>query len=130
MNVSDILSSGEEVLYQGQQHRIVPGGKEVTPGQIFVTNQRVILETTHALGLKKDFEDLHYSDILGIDLKQNVFSCDLVIRSRFEDRMQEIHIKAIGKKDAPQLERIINEKINEYRFGSGGGVGTPPSSKS
>src|SRR5215467_829717 len=102
MNIGDILSSGEEILYKGQQHRIVPGGKEVTPGQIFVTNQRVILETTHALGLKKDFEDLHYSDILGIDLKQNVFSCDLVIKSRFEDKIEEIHIKAIGKKDAPE----------------------------
>ena len=39
MNVKDILSTGEEILFKGQQHRFVPGGKEITPGQIFVTNQ-------------------------------------------------------------------------------------------
>jgi hypothetical protein len=110
MDVNAILSEGEEILYQGQQRRVVPGGKEVVPGQIFVTNQRVILQSNEWLGLKKNFQDLHYSDILGIDIKQNVFSCDLIIRSRFEDTTQEIHIKAIGKKDAPKLEQIINLK--------------------
>jgi hypothetical protein len=119
MNVNDILSENEEILYQGQQRRVVPGGKEITPGQIFVTSQRVILESTEWLGLKKSYEDLHYSDILGMDLKKNVFSCDLVIRSRFEDNIQEIHIKAISKQDAPQLEKVINERMNNYRFGAG-----------
>ena len=38
MNVKDILSEGEQILFKAQQHRVVPGGKEVTPGQIFVTN--------------------------------------------------------------------------------------------
>jgi PH (Pleckstrin Homology) domain-containing protein len=103
-------------LYQGQQYRYVPDGKEVTPGKICVTDQRVILETTSMLGIKKDYEDLHYSDIMGIDLKKNVLSGDLVI-SRFQG---EIHIKAIGKKDAPQLERIISQEVTEYGFGAAG----------
>jgi Bacterial PH domain len=116
MNISDNFSTGEEIMYQGKQHRYVPGGREFTPGQIIVTDQRVILETTQMLGLKKDYEDLHYSDIMGIDLKKNALSCDLIIRSRFQG---EIHIKAIGKKDAPQLERTISQKVTEYGFGSG-----------
>ena len=66
------------------------------------------------MGLKKDYEDLHYSDILGIDLKQNLLSSDLIIRSRFQG---EIIIHSIGKKDAPQLERIISQY---YAFGFGG----------
>jgi hypothetical protein len=56
MNVKDILAEGEQILYQGQQHR-----------------------------------------------------------SRFQG---EIHIKAIGKNDAPQLERIVSQKVTEYGFGS------------
>src|SRR5215831_7018957 len=111
MNIRDILSSEEQILYQGQQHRLVPGGHEINLGKLAVTNQRIILESTSMLGLKKDFEDLHYSDILGIDLKQNVFSSDLAIRSRFQGT---VTIKAIGKKDAPKLEKIVSEYVNQY----------------
>jgi hypothetical protein len=66
MNVKDILSEGEQILFKAQQHRVVPGGKEVTPGQIFVTNERIILETSSMLGIKKD--------IMSLELKKNVFS--------------------------------------------------------
>jgi hypothetical protein len=41
MNIKDVLSPGEEVLFGTQQHRLVPGGKETSPGQIFVTTERV-----------------------------------------------------------------------------------------
>lgn len=109
--VNHILSPNEQVFYSGKQHRYVPRGREITPGQIYVTNQGVIIVSTEWLGLKKNF-DLHYSDILGIDLKKNVFSCDLIIRSRFQG---DVHIRVIGKDDAPSLERI-----KDYRFGGGG----------
>jgi hypothetical protein len=72
MNVKDILSEGEQILFKAQQHRVVPGGKEVTPGQIFITNQRIILETSSMLGIKKDYIDLPYSDIMSLELKKNV----------------------------------------------------------
>jgi hypothetical protein len=62
MNVKDILSEGEQILFKAQQHRVVPGGKEVTPGQIFITNARIILETSTMLGIKKDYIDLPHSD--------------------------------------------------------------------
>ena len=52
MNIKDVLSPGEEVLFGTQQHRLVPGGKETCPGQIFVTTERVIIETSKWLGLK------------------------------------------------------------------------------
>jgi hypothetical protein len=40
--------------------------------------------------------------------------------SRFQG---EVHIKAIGKKNDPKLEQIINQNMNNYRFGYGGGGG-------
>jgi hypothetical protein len=118
MNIKDILSKDEQVLFKAQQHRLVPGGKETAPGEIFITTQRVIIETSKWLGIKKEYQDLHYSDILGIDLKQNVFSDSLVIRSRFQG---EIHLNAIGKKEAQKMEQIISEGANKYRYGYGGG---------
>jgi len=117
LNIHEILSENEQILYEGQQHRIVPGGKEILPGRIAVTDQRIILQTTSFLGLKKDFEDLHYSDVESIGLHKNVFSSDLILHARFHG---EIRIKAIGKDDAIRLERIINRLMNQYRFGYGG----------
>jgi hypothetical protein len=81
-----------------------------------VTTKRVIIEASKMLGLKKEYEDLHYSDILGIDLKQNIFSSNLVIRSRFQG---EIHLNAIGKKEAQRIEQIISENTDRYRYGAG-----------
>ena len=74
MNIKDILSPGEEVLFGTQQHRFVPGGKETSPGQIFVTTERVIVETSKWLSLKKEYQDLHYSDIMKVVLKKNIWS--------------------------------------------------------
>jgi hypothetical protein len=68
VNVCLTLLSTYPGLSSAQQHRLVPGGKETTPGQIFVTTKRVIIETSSWLGLKKEYQDLHYSDILGVDL--------------------------------------------------------------
>ena len=113
MNVKDILSEGEQILFKAQQHRVVPGGKEVTPGQIFVTNERIILETSSMLGIKKDYIDLPYSDIMSLELKKNVFSSEIILQSRFQG---EIHMKALGKKEAQDAERLINERRSNSGF--------------
>jgi hypothetical protein len=117
MNIKDVLSPGEEVLFGTQQHRLVPGGRETSPGQIFVTTERVIIETSKWLGLKKEYQDLHYSDIMNVVLKKNIWSSDIIINSRFQG---QIVMKSIGKGDSQKVERIVNEGIRSYRFGYGG----------
>jgi hypothetical protein len=117
MNIKDVILPGEEVLFGTQQHRFVPGGKETSPGQIFVTTERVIVETSKWLGLKKEYQDVHYSDIMNVVLKKNILSSDIIINSRFQG---QIVLKAIGKGDAQKIEQIVNEGIRSYRFGYGG----------
>jgi hypothetical protein len=117
MNIKDVLSPGEEVFFGTQQHRLVPGGKETSPGQIFVTTERVIIETSKWLGLKKEYQDLHYSDIMNVVLKKNIWSSDIIINSRFQG---QIVMKSIGKGDSQKIEQIVNEGIRSYRFGYGG----------
>jgi len=116
MNIKDVLLPGEQVLFGTQQHRLVPGGKETSPGQIFVTTERVIIETKW-LGLKKEYQDLHYSDIMNVVLKKNIWSSDIIINSRFQG---QIVMKSIGKGDSQKIEQIVNEGIRSYRFGYGG----------
>jgi hypothetical protein len=48
------------------------------------------------LDIKKDYEDLHYRDIMSIKLEKNVFSSKIILQSRFQ---VEIQITALGKKD-------------------------------
>ncbi|MGC2572240.1 MAG: PH domain-containing protein [Candidatus Nitrosopolaris sp.] len=117
MNIKEILSENEKIQYIGQQKRLVPSGKEWLPGKICITDQRVILETTSMLGIKKSYEDLHYSDIESINFKKNFFSCELILNSRFQGA---ISIHSISKKDAENLERTINQYVSNYRYGFGG----------
>ena len=112
MNIKDTLSPNEEILFHAQQHRLAPGGgHEFLPGQIFLTNQRIILETTSALGLRKDYTDLQYFDVMEIEMKKNVFSSTLILQTRFKG---VIEMRGLGKKDCQKAEQIINE--GRYKF--------------
>jgi hypothetical protein len=50
MNIKDILSKDEQVLFKAQQKGLVPGGKEETPGEIFVTTKT----SSHVRNYKPD----------------------------------------------------------------------------
>ena len=39
-----------------------------------------------------------------------------MIKSRFQG---EVHISAIGKRDAETIEQMISENVNNYRYGGG-----------
>jgi len=117
MNINDYLSPGEQIIFGGHQRRFVPGGKDVAPGSIWVTTERVVIQTNKWLGLKNEFEDLHYVDIMGMQFKKNVFSSELIIKSRFQG---EIHLSGVGKREASEMQRIISEGVNRYRYGYGG----------
>jgi hypothetical protein len=83
-------------LFKAQQHRVVLGGKEVTPGQIFITNAW----------------RLPFSDNMSIELKKNVFSSEIILESRF----QGLHMKALGKKEVQEAEKLINERRSNSGF--------------
>src|SRR5215468_10022849 len=65
---------------------------------------------------EKDFQGIHYSDVMSIELKRNVWSSDIIIHSRFQG---QVMLKAIGKHDAEKIEQIVNESINRYGYGRG-----------
>jgi hypothetical protein len=115
MKIQDFLTPNETILFQAQQHRLAPGaGKEFLPGQIFLTNQRIVLETTSALGLRKDYTDLQYFDVMEIEMKKNIFSSTLVLQTRFKG---QIEMRGLGKNDCRRAEQIINE--GRYKFNQG-----------
>ena len=44
---------------------------------------------------------------MSLELKKNVFSSEIILQSRFQG---EIHMKALGKKEAQEAEKLINER--------------------
>jgi len=116
MNIRDILSNDEQILFSGHEKRWAPGGREVAPGEFYITTERIIIETNQWMGIKKDFQDIHYSDVMSIELKRNVWSSNIIIHSRFQG---QVMLKAIGKHDAEKIEQIVNEGINRYGYGRG-----------
>ena len=117
MNIKDILSDGEELLVKAQQARYRPGGKEIVPSQIFITNLRIIIETSTMLGIKKDYSSISYADVMEAEIKKKVFSSNIIIFSRFKG---SLHIDAIKHNQAQEIERVINEKTSAYRYGGWG----------
>ena len=65
----------------------------------------------------KEYQDLHYSDIMNIVLRKKIWSSDIIINSRFQG---QIVMKSIGNGDSQKIEQIVNEGIRSYRFGYGG----------
>jgi hypothetical protein len=54
-----------------------------------ILTERVIIETSKWLGLKKEYQDLHYTDIMNVVLKKNIWSSDIIINSRFQGQIDE-----------------------------------------
>ena len=101
---------------QAQQGKWIPGGREFTPAQIFVTNTRIIIEVSTMMGIKKDYQSLSYSDVMETEIQKNVFSSTVIIWSGFKG---QIHIQGVKHSLAQRIEQIINQYTSQYNYGRG-----------
>ncbi len=76
---------------------------------VVVSDQRILLRKSGALGLKKSFVDYPYSNMVNIKLDRGVrrASVEILMRSG----VQSIKIGNLAKPDAFQLHRILRENI-------------------
>jgi hypothetical protein len=54
---------------------------------------------------------LHYRDIVSVNVKIGILSCDLRIKSRFGGNDRDIEIHAVHKDRVYKIEAIINNGI-------------------
>jgi RNA polymerase subunit RPABC4/transcription elongation factor Spt4 len=76
---------------------------------VVVSDQRIIIRKTSGLGLKKNFVDYPYSNMVNIKLDRGVrrASVEILMRSG----VQNIKVASLTKSDAFQLHRILRENI-------------------
>ena len=88
---------------------------------VVVSDQRIIIRKSGSLGLKKNFVDYPYSNMVNIKLDRGVrrASVEILMRSG----VQNIRIGSLTKADAYQLHRVLRENIVK---GSAPGVMKPP----
>ena len=88
---------------------------------VVVSDQRIIIRKSGSLGLKKNFVDYPYSNMVNIKLDRGVrrASVEILMRSG----VQNIRIGSLTKADAYQLHRVLRENIVK---GSASGVMQPP----
>ena len=76
---------------------------------VVVSDQRIIIRKTGGLGLKRNFVDYPYSNMVNIKLERGVrrASVEILMKSG----VQNIRIGNLSKPDAFQLHRVLRENI-------------------
>jgi hypothetical protein len=120
MTIQDVLGQNEKILVEAGQSHWKPGGSEITPAHVYICDRRIVLETTKMLGLKHEYIDIHYTDVMSVDLKKNIWSSDVIIQSRFKG---VVEIKAVKHDKGRLIDQIVSSKIDSYQFGRGQGQG-------
>src|SRR2546428_7051303 len=72
--IASRLDPDEAVEIVARQSRFKPGGSQVTPDTIFVTNKRVIIRNPSMLGARQKVDSIAFNQITSIQLGKGVFS--------------------------------------------------------
>ena len=93
--IDAMLCADETVYAKAKQIRMLPGGKEVNPGEIFVTNTRLFMYEHNLFG-RGNIADLHFGDVANVQLKKGIFSNEITVIPRFQG-VDKIKISAANK---------------------------------
>jgi Bacterial PH domain len=107
--IEEMLCADETVYAKAKQSRLLPGGKEVNPGEIFVTNTRLFMYE-HKLFGRGNIADLHYGDVANVQLKKGIFSNEITVIPRFEG-VDKIKISAANKDVSYKIVELITNGI-------------------
>lgn len=107
------LDPGEKVVMSVRQSRVKPGGANINPGTVFVTEKRIILRFPTRMGLGEDIVEHEYSVIRSIQLEKGVMSSSLVFF--MAGNTPGTTIQAIPKAKAEAVYRYVRGKIAEVK---------------
>ena len=107
------LDPGEKVVMSVRQSRVKPGGANINPGTVFVTEKRIILRFPTRMGLGEDIVEHEYSVIRSIQLEKGVMSSSLVFF--MAGNTPGTTIQAIPKAKAEAIYRYVRGKIAEAK---------------
>ena len=107
------LDPGESVVMSVRQSRVKPGGANVNPATIFVTEKRVIIRFPTRMGLGEDIVEHEYGVIRSIQLEKGMMSSSLVFF--MAGNTPGTTIQAIPKPKAEAVYRYVRGKTQEAK---------------
>lgn len=110
-HIESRLDPGEEVIFVAKQSRFKPGGSNISPDTIFVTDKRIIIRNPSVMGLRETVWVITYDKLSSITLDNGMMSSTLKIWASGYNG----EIDAIPKDKAEKMAEYIKEKIQAAR---------------
>jgi len=109
-DVQKILGPNEQVELYIVQKIYHP---KISIDSILITNQRIILRHPHALGLKKDYTDFNYQDVVNVAMDKGFTRSTLRLVLRMGG--EPLALDDIPNSDAQKAYGIIRENLGRYQ---------------
>ncbi len=112
-----IPSDVQKVLGPGEQAQLYIAQKiyhpKISIDSVLITNERVILRHPHAMGLKKDYTDYNYQDIVNVVMDKGFTRSTLRLVLRMGG--EPLALESIPNSDAERAYGLIRENLGRYQ---------------
>ena len=109
-DIKKILGPNEKVELYIKEKNYRP---KINIDSVIVTNERIILRHPHALGVKKDYTDLGYSDIEGVELDKKVTRAALKLKTK--KGKEALELDNLPATHAEKAYGIIRENVGRFQ---------------
>ncbi len=109
-DVKGILGPNEQVQLYIKEKIYHP---RINIDSVVITNQRIILRHPHAMGLKKDYTDYNYQDIVNVLLKKGITRSSLSCTLRLGG--DPLSLDDLPNSEAQKAYGIIRENLVRYQ---------------
>jgi len=109
-DLQKILSPNEQAQLYIAQKIYHP---KISIDSVLITNQRIILRHPHAMGLKKDYTDYNYQDIVNVVMDKGFTRSTLKLNLRFGG--EQLALENLPNSDAERAYALIRENLSRYQ---------------
>jgi len=118
-DIKNILGSNEKLELYIEEKIFHP---RINIDSVIITNERIILRHPHALGLRKDYTDYSYRDIMNVTLDKGIMrsTINLALKHREEhqgEHQEEEHLELdnLPNSLAEKGYGVIRENIGKFQ---------------
>jgi hypothetical protein len=114
-DIKNILGLNEKVELYIEEKIYHP---RINIESVIITNERIILRHPHALGLKKDYTDYSYRDIINVTLDKGIMRSTIKLTLRHREEHQEEEHLELDKLPNSLAEKgygVIRENIGKFQ---------------
>jgi hypothetical protein len=120
-DVKNIMGPNERVEVYIKEKIYHP---QISIDSMIVTNERVILRHPHAAGMKKDYTDYSYSDIVGVDLKKGLLRSEISLK--IKGKGESLDLDKLPTSEAEHAYGVIRENVGRFQAPFSTGNATAP----